>query len=387
MRFDADRYIGAVMTVRNEHDLLRNNILFHRLVGIDRFYIYLDHPTDSSARTVGDLDCVSINHSRLPNWLTQQEVSNADHLSRRFHTHHTARQLINCHDAVRRAREEGVQWLVSIDPDELISLDDQFVRARCLADYLSQLPQSVETVTFPANEVLSTRNAYQNVFAEEVRFKRRYGYGEGLRANSGEAPYRPEWHVSPLKGSEYTRKVKELDPAFSTCAWLDVENTLIDVPCMMLNLGLDAAEGYELVTDWFIGHVIGKQAFRVSNTIDFRSLHTVRLSTNGQNHVQGRLLHYNCYSFAKFLSKFRSFRNHPNSYTRGSPVDRLKLALRDIVNNSGLDTRERLQQLFESQFSFQGRRLSAISSLWPGSVVTVLSVAEAFQSRLGCQIT
>lgn len=380
MRLNSDRHVGAVMTVRNEHDLLRNNILFHRFIGIDRFYIYLDTPSDTSAETISDLDYVVIDYSRLPEWLTPEEISDARRLSGRFHTHHTARQLINCHDAIRRARNDGLEWLVSIDPDELILLDDQSVRHRSLADYLSQLPGSVESVTFPTNEVLSTRITYQNVFEEEVLFKRRYGYGEGLRPNSLQSPCHPEWATRSIDGIEYVRKAKDVDKALWESSFRFTETGFVDVPHVILANG--PSGGPSLVADWFIGHVIGKQAFRVCREIDFRSLHTVRLSSRGRNQVCGRLLHYNCYSFEKFLSKFRSFRTHPNSYTKGSPVDGLKLALRDIVNFRRSSTRQHLQELFESKFCFQGRRLTALSSLWPESVIEIPSVAELFRSTL-----
>jgi hypothetical protein len=380
MRLNSDRYVGAVMTVRNEHDLLRNNILFHRFIGIDRFYIYLDAPSDTSAETISDLDYVVINHSRLPAWLTPEEIPDARRLSGRFLTHHTARQLINCHDAIRRAREDGLAWLISIDPDELILLDDQSVRRRSLADYLSQLSRSVETVTFPTNEVLSTSITYQNVFEEEVLFKRRYGYGEGLRPNSLQSPCHPEWAVRSVDGIEYVRKAMDVDKALRESSFQFTETDFVDVPHIIL---ADCpSEGPILVADWFIGHVIGKQAFRICREIDFRSLHTARLSSHGLNEVCGRLLHYNCYSFEKFLSKFRSFRAHPNSYTKGSPVDDLKLALRDIVNFRRSSTRQHLHELFESKFCFQGRRLSALSSLWPESIIAIPSVAELFQSTL-----
>lgn len=380
MRSNPDRYVGAVMTVRNEHDLLRNSILFHQFIGIDRFYIYLDAPSDTTAETINDFDFVRIDHSRLPRWLVPEEIADARRLSGRFRTHHTARQLINCHDAIRRARDDGLEWLVSIDPDELILLDDQSVRRMCLADYLSQLPRSVESVTFPTNEVLSTRIAYRNVFSEEVLFKRRYGYGECLRPNSLQLPCHPEWAVRSISGNEYFRKAKEVDKVLWASSTEFAETSFVDVPHVILTACPN--EGPSLVADWFIGHVIGKQAFRISREIDFRSLHTVRLSSRGLNRICGRLLHYNCYSFEKFLSKFRSFRGHPNSYTKGSPVDGLKLALRDIVNFRHSSTREHLHELFDSKFCFGGRRLAALASLWPESVIVIPSVAELFRSTL-----
>lgn len=46
--------IAMVITAKNERVLLRQNILFHRYLGIEKFYVFLDNSTDDTCETVTD---------------------------------------------------------------------------------------------------------------------------------------------------------------------------------------------------------------------------------------------------------------------------------------------------------------------------------------------
>ncbi|MCP5110267.1 MAG: glycosyltransferase family 2 protein, partial [bacterium] len=110
--------IGLTITVRNEQDLLRANLTYHRELGIDRAFVYFDGTTDGTEATVRDLPFVecarSVNPARF------QPASHLRALVREAGRHHTARQVLNTCDALRRSRAAGLEWLIALDADELI---------------------------------------------------------------------------------------------------------------------------------------------------------------------------------------------------------------------------------------------------------------------------
>lgn len=382
MRKDCDQYVAAVMTVRNERDLLSANIAFHRFSGIDLFYIYLDDRQDNSASDIRHIHNIKVLNSTLPQWLTQNEVEDANRLIGRYRTHHTARQIINCHDAIKRARADGASWLVSIDPDELILVDDKDIEFGTIAMKLNSLPCHVESVTFPTTEVIPTKICYANIFREANLFKSRYGYGEGIRFNEMTPPSRAEWNPSRISRIELRRKLMSIGFKWPNLPEQDEYIQHLDTPVIALNGKMYGKQEYLSVSDWYIGHVIGKQAFRVDRDIHFNSLHTVRTSTKIASACFGRLLHYNCYSFDKFVSKYLSFRNHPNSYAKGSPVDETKLFLRDFVNKNYGHSMKKLLNLYMSQLCFQKNRILPTRDLWPIAVQEIHFVSELFKRNI-----
>src|SRR5690606_24607418 len=83
--------------------------------------------------------------------------------------HHTARQCLNTFDASQRAEKEGFDWLISIDADELVTTSENEISD--LKSFFSNIDPAVDAVNFSVKEVLQAKKRYNNVFAEETRFK------------------------------------------------------------------------------------------------------------------------------------------------------------------------------------------------------------------------
>ena len=161
--------IGLVTTVRNEHSLLRPNLLYHHYLGVDAAYVYADDPADTTLETVADLPFV------CPRFTVPADKYR-EHPALAGETEHyqyvPSRQVLNVFDAIGEARAAGLDWLFHLDPDELLCPEIDEVRPGDLRTRLSALDPDVQMVWFEPLEIVQTGEAYDNVFAEAVLFKR-----------------------------------------------------------------------------------------------------------------------------------------------------------------------------------------------------------------------
>jgi len=372
--------IAVVMTVKDEDDVIFSNILYHKHIGVTDFYIYLDGSTDNTLNIVRELSNVNIKYSSLPKWMLYEY--SFDRYTSRYQTHHTARQIINCFDAVELARKNGIKWVISIDPDELICLDKERVIRDSLKEFLFSLPSNIYAVTFPTLEVIPRKLNYTNVFAEETFFKAPYSYGEGRRIGESASGLDeiPEPEIL-YSSNEIQNKWQDLHSSkacqkYHTSLDLKYLNGVLDVPHLVVhNPKLDS----QLIFDWYVGHFIGKQAFRIDRDVSFQSLHSVALPNRDNELVTGYLLHYNNYSAVKFLKKYKAFSSHPETYTLGYSVDTLKIFLRNLVNFSGMNENSCIE-IFSDSFIVDSCRLSVIRERWAGAIEVVEAVKHFFDS-------
>ena len=113
--------IALVLTVKNEERLLRHNLLYHKAIGADHIFIYFDDTTDSGKESISDLDFVTINDS-----VAVEKYARLEYLEKftsQAGEHHTARQCLNTFDAQQQCEKNGIDWLISLDADELICTD------------------------------------------------------------------------------------------------------------------------------------------------------------------------------------------------------------------------------------------------------------------------
>ena len=389
--------IAFVETVKNEEDLVADHIRYHSHLGGTDFLFYIDDSTDRTADILRAFPHAVIKRSALPpHCLGQADLR---WVVEKYRTHHTARQILNCHDAIAWARKNRIEWLVSIDPDELICLDKAETRKNHLAEFLASLPSHVNAVSFPSLEVIPTCMTYTQVFREARLFKRNYGFGEsrrlrgeGARSRRGNAPLprsgllgREEtwrkWDEGAIPGADRRLRAIVDSAAFG--------EYVLDVPPMILE---DRRNDRVVVSDWYLGHATGKQAFRVDRDLRILSLHEVQCrevqcreapfqsACPTSTTSAGCLLHYNNYSAEKFLVKYTQSGAHPPEYSSGYPVDPSKRLLRGMVNDPRV-RRPELLRWFGDTFVFGDDRLSRVADLWNPAIERVEGVAEFFNSR------
>lgn len=146
--------LAMVMTVKNEERFLESHLFYHRLLGVERVYLFLDQCTDNTEAIAEQFD-----------WVKIIELDPIMHQRCRW----ISRLQILCMDqAMQWAREEGFDWLLCCDPDEFCfgcSVDQlselpsdpaRIVQAASLVRMLDRIPRRTEQVVLSPAEVLPT---------------------------------------------------------------------------------------------------------------------------------------------------------------------------------------------------------------------------------------
>jgi hypothetical protein len=119
-------------------------------------YLFFDDPLDKSFdhfRNIKNVICILCDAGH---WHTSQaDISSID-----------ARQTYNAALALQWARSSSVDWIIHIDSDELI-----FTGGKSLKDYLRQVDQGVDAITFPTLEAMSKLKCKQHFFRDICWFK------------------------------------------------------------------------------------------------------------------------------------------------------------------------------------------------------------------------
>ena len=320
------------MTVRDEVELLRDNLLYHRHLGVDTAYVYDDGSTDGSPQSVADLDFVRVGPTVDARSLADEEPAATPEELERYVT---SRQNLNTVDAMRRARADGAEWLLAIDADELACVDLRYQAPGALRTALDGVPSQIEAVIMPPLEILQRHEENPDVMARETLFK------SAARARSRRT-------YDPFTG----RRPR--------------------VPAVY-------------------GHDAGKSAIRLAADLMPTSVHRFRRRDGSRPPTRelGWLLHYYCHSFEAFESKFRRISDHPDRHLRGQPVPLQKRLWRDVVNRSGMSEQE-LRDYYRRWVLFDdaairelrgGRRFGVLPQ--QDAVVEVLSARQTFADLRG----
>lgn len=296
--------IGIVYTVKNEERLLRKNILYHKAIGIDYFFVYLDSPTDNTEDSIKDLDYVDVQKS-----ISSEKYKSLSYLEKftsQAKEHHTARQCLNTFDAKQKCFDKKIDWLISIDADELFT--PNLVENENGNTFFNNIPENIDVVNFKVYEALQRKVAYDNVFAEETLFKSRH-----------------------IFKSRFEKLFKYIYNPFN--------------------------KEYVKFSYWY-GQHLGKAAIRVDSKIIPHNVH--RYKNYNESKLQlinkGSLLHYHFYDAKDFIKKFENFKEHPNTFLSGNKVGNLKLLLRDVVNKTDM-TIKQLEDYFVDNLMFSEKEV------------------------------
>lgn len=127
--------LALVSTLRGVEAVIDSFVRYHRAVGFDRFYLFFDDPDDPAAeRAAGYPEAVVWRRGPgLQRRWEQTRRHRSRHVGPFVETEVQARQVLNAAVAVDLALEEGVDWLLHLDGDELFfpgdaSAPDHFAR-------------------------------------------------------------------------------------------------------------------------------------------------------------------------------------------------------------------------------------------------------------------
>jgi hypothetical protein len=299
------RKVAVVITAKNEERLLKQNLQYHFGLGIEKAFIYFDGVTDKGPETIKNFPGVVIQDSIEPEKYEHLEflgkfISNAKE-------HHTARQCLNTFDAKLKCKEEGIDWLISIDADELFYPGPKIKDFNAFFNSLEEY----DVIKLPPLEVINKKMSYTNVILEETLFKTKKNFKSRL-----------DQIYFEIK-NPYGKKI------FTTSYWL--------------------------------GHTMGKCILNVKSEIIPKNVH--RYETINNNKIKtitrGNILHYHMYDFEDFYKKFKNFEHHPPVFLSGNEIGSLKSLWIKLVNDPNI-CYEELRQYYESNIFYNSIKLKRL---------------------------
>lgn len=326
--------IGCIYTLKNEEELLAQNMDYHRHIGVTDFYAFLDHSTDGTKRILqSDPDARIFENlgydALLPHSLDKPKLD-MRLIREKFAAHNGVRQILHANMALDLCRADHIDWLIHLDPDELICLDAQRVEQGGLARYLERLDPGVGAVIFKNLEAVPTQAFPEFVFSDTL-FKNELDDGDiaGMPRLGMPNPY-----------------TKDTVPA-----------------------------------GWFWGHTSGKLAVRVTPNAYFTHF-THLFHTEGETITADVLLHYNIISFAQFLAKYRNFKDFPELTSFGRKVRPLRTLFVALANDARLP-KEALLDYYNRHIIYTPVDIEAIRSRSESALIQIRAVADYFRTRAG----
>jgi hypothetical protein len=158
---------AIVTTLRNAGEVLDSFIAWHLSIGFGRIYLFFDDPADPDLpRAAAHPSVTAIPHdSRLrERWFAlPQYAEQSAFVDREV----MARQVLNTELAMALAREDGFEWLLHIDSDELFYSPSQSAAAH----FASLEDQRLETIVYMNYEAVPERDEISDFFREVDLFK------------------------------------------------------------------------------------------------------------------------------------------------------------------------------------------------------------------------
>jgi hypothetical protein len=283
-----NRRYAITYTVKNEAKLLPDAIAYHRELGCARIYVFFDGTTDNSRDLVRDIDGVvcadSIEPRALedvPPWISQ--------LLPRWQESMDVRKRINTHIAAGLARAEGIEWLINIDPDELLLLNSQEVDA--IGDpeaFFTSIGGNVDQILAPNLEAVPVGEGTGRPFIDCTLFLRRFPTTEFVRRATSALLRRllhsPMWQ-----------------------AWYDHWYYRVRFRGALPRLMHDPVTGASIPAGYFLGYSNHKAFIRTRTADEFRfNIHRwEKIHRRPISVKRGFILHYDLCSAEYFVEKFR----------------------------------------------------------------------------------
>jgi hypothetical protein len=300
-----DNSIAIVITAKNERRLLKSNLLYHFALGISRAYIYFDDTTDDGSKSIKNLPNVVFQNSVAPNKYKHLEY--LDKFTSKADEHHTARQCLNTYDAKVKCQKEGIDWLISIDADELFYPGPDI---KDFTIFLNNL-EKYDIIKLLPLEVINRKMSYTNVILEETLFKTK---------------------------KNFKSKLDQI--------YFNIKNPYGNKP---------------LTTSYWSGHTMGKCIINVKSEIIPKNVHRYETkdSSKIKSVTKGNILHYHMYDFEDFMKKFKNFEHHPPVFLSGNDIGSLKSLWIQLVNDPNVSIEE-LRQYYKSNILFDTKKLKRL---------------------------
>ena len=160
--------VCIITTVRDPGVCLESFIRYHLALGIDHIYIFFDDPEDPAIQVALQFSDVTA----IPNdeaLQVQQALGNVLYPKYGPHVGYEvmARQILNVETAIQLALDQGMDWILHIDGDEL------FYPGQMMAlDWFDQVSDDIFQVTFLNHEAAPEVFEVEDYFRDVTLFKK-----------------------------------------------------------------------------------------------------------------------------------------------------------------------------------------------------------------------
>jgi len=275
-------------TVKNEAQLLPAALEYHAQLGCTKFFVFFDGTTDNSRELVAGLPNVVAQESvdpatlsDLPEWIAQ--------LLPRWSESMDIRKRINTFAAAGLARQAGIEWLVNIDPDELLLFDEPGRdRPGDPAAFFAAIPAKIDQILMPNLEAVPVGEGTGRPFVDCTLFLRRFPLTEWV------------WRMSAALVRRAIRSPK-------LHAWYDYWFYRLRFRGALPRLMRRPDTGESIPCGYFLGYSNHKALVRASAARDFNfNIHRWQAARRAPRSVKrGYVLHYDLPNAEYFCAKFR----------------------------------------------------------------------------------
>ncbi len=295
-------------SIKNEAQLLPQVIAVARALGCARIYIFFDGTTDSSREIASSFEEIVCFDS-----ITPEQIDNRpawiDRISPRWNENMDVRKRISTYFAANHAARDGIEWLLCIDPDEVMvpSLTDPLTK-ESVRNFLDRVPHDCNQVLLKNHEVIPRTPRVSNPFAECTSFHNRFPLTDQV------------WRYARTLFNSVVSDSK-------LRGWLSyyIYNARFGgaYPRMMH----DPLTGHSIPSGYYLGYWNHKSLVRTSAARDLIfDVHQWRANPGGslKSCTAGSLLHYFLYDVDSVRAKFKG-KPRLHSYT-GHHYHRAELA-------------------------------------------------------------
>lgn len=283
-------------TVKNEARLLPSAIEYHLAAGCSRIYLFWDGTTDNAAELVARYPQVIARNSFRPDEL-QDPPPWLSKILPAWEPDLDVRKIANTVYAARDAAKDGIQWLVGIDPDELIlmSRDEQALENH-IPRYLEKIPDDIDQLLLPNLESVPTTADTENPFTDCVYFLNRFPATEAVWRYSRAALAR----LTPSSEARVTRFPKLI-------AWYDWLFYQLRFAGAMRRMMREPGTQRRIPGTYYLGYTSNKSFIRTDRVADFQfATHSWKPFARPPRNLRiGNVLHFDLLDAAYFALKFR----------------------------------------------------------------------------------
>jgi Glycosyl transferase family 2 len=273
-------------TVKNEAAILPDALKWHFECGAAKIFIFWDGTTDHGPELVRGLLNVQAQNSVNP-----RDVSNLPEwvkiIAPMWEENMDVRKRINTLVAARMAAAENIQWIASIDPDELMIVDTTSAK-QDLSGLFANISDKVDQILLRNLEVLPTDPNVENPFADCTYFLSRHPKTEVIRRYCT-AAFRKIFS-SPKAHAWFEHK-------FYRARFIGLFPPIVSNP----------ENGEKLYRSYYLGYSNYKSIMRTSRADDynFNTHKWQRYRKSPASIYKGNVLHYDLFNATYFIEKFR----------------------------------------------------------------------------------